>query len=101
MNSYVTLTCLMLALVPYEVRADHNDNRQQRQQQRIEDGVRSGALTPHEVQRLENEQDRIDKMENRAKADGVVTNKEKLGIEAAQDHASRSIAIKKHNARNL
>jgi uncharacterized membrane protein YebE (DUF533 family) len=37
-------------------------------------------------------------MEDRAKSDGVVTNKERARIGAAQNRASRHIAREKHDA---
>jgi uncharacterized membrane protein YebE (DUF533 family) len=73
------------------------DQRQMNQEQRIDQGVESGQLNPREAKRLERQQNRIDRMENRAKADGVVTARERARIGAAQNHASRNIAREKHD----
>ncbi|MBI5855417.1 MAG: hypothetical protein HZB35_09375 [Nitrospirae bacterium] len=73
------------------------DQRQANQEQRIDQGIASGQLTGHEAARLNRQQDRIDKMENHAKADGVVTKRERARLHAAQDHASRTIARQKHD----
>ena len=74
------------------------DERQARQEQRIDQGVASGELTKRETKKLDAEQNRIDRMENRAKADGTVTKKERARLTHAQNHASRDIARQKHDA---
>jgi len=76
------------------------DQRQAVQQQRINQGVQSGSLTPNETARLERGQERVQGMENRAKADGVVTPQERRRIKHAQNVESRKIAHKKHNRRH-
>lgn len=73
------------------------DQRQMNQEQRIDQGVASGQLNRREANRLERQQNRIDRMENKAKADGVVTDRERARIGAAQKHASRDIAREKHD----
>jgi hypothetical protein len=74
------------------------DQRQANQEQRIDQGIASGQLNQHETNRLEREQTRINRMEDRAKADGVVTNKERAKINRAQNRASRDIYRQKHDA---
>jgi len=49
------------------------DQRQVNQQKRIDQGIKSGELTGKEAARLEKGQQRIQKMEAKAKADGKVT----------------------------
>lgn len=73
------------------------DKRQANQEQRIDQGIASGQLTEREAARLDRGQDRIDNMENRAKSDGVVTNKERARIHHAQDVQSRKIYREKHD----
>ena len=73
------------------------DQRQQNQQQRIDQGVKSGQLNQKEAARLEKGQARIQKMENKAMADGKMTKKERARIEKAQDKQSRRIAREKHD----
>jgi len=75
------------------------DRREARQQARIAQGVRSGRLTPGEAARLEHGQARVDRVEDRAKADGVVTPRERARLARAQNHQSRRIHRLKHNAR--
>ncbi|HZS11958.1 MAG TPA: hypothetical protein VFA38_06890 [Nitrospirales bacterium] len=74
------------------------DAREARQQGRIADGVASGQLTPREAARLERGEARIDRMEQRAKADGVVTPKERAKLQGALNRESRAIARQKHDA---
>jgi len=73
------------------------DQRQANQERRIDQGVASGSLTQREANRLERGQNRVDNMENRAKADGVVTRQERARIHHAQDVQSNRIAQQKHD----
>jgi hypothetical protein len=75
------------------------DRRQEKQQQRIEQGVRSGQLTSKEAQRLEAQQEKIRRMEDKTKANGAVTRKERTRLNQRQNKASRNIHRKKHNLR--
>ena len=73
------------------------DQRQQNQQQRIDQGVKSGQLNEKEAARLEKGQARVQKMEDKAVADGKVTARESRQIERAQDKQSRRIYREKHD----
>ncbi|ANE55197.1 MULTISPECIES: hypothetical protein [Methylomonas] len=75
------------------------DRRQEIQEQRIEQGIESGELTRREANRLERQQMRIERQENAAQADGVVTPAERARLNHQQNKASRNIARKKHNLR--
>ncbi|MDW8467767.1 MAG: hypothetical protein RML56_00920 [Burkholderiales bacterium] len=77
--------------------AERIDQRQANQQRRIEEGIRSGELTPREAERLQKGQQRIQRMEDRARADGKITPKEAARIERAQDVESRRIWREKHD----
>jgi hypothetical protein len=74
------------------------DQRQANQERRIEQGEKSGALNQREAARLEKGQARVQKMENKAVADGKVTPKEQARINKAQNKQSRRIAKQKHDA---
>lgn len=76
------------------------DQRQANQEQRIEQGVASGSLTPREANRLERGQQHVANMESRAKADGVVTRQERARLHQAQDVQSRRIYAQKHDAQH-
>ncbi|MGE5469953.1 MAG: hypothetical protein ACM3X0_04055 [Bacteroidota bacterium] len=73
------------------------DQREANQQQRIDQGVASGSLTPREANRLERGQQHVANMEARAKADGVVTPGERARINQAQNVQSRRIYAEKHD----
>ncbi len=73
------------------------DQRQEKQQQRIDKGVQSGQLNRKEAARLEKGQARVRKMEDKAAADGKVTAKERRKIERTQDRQNRRIARQKHD----
>jgi hypothetical protein len=68
------------------------------QQQRIEQGLQSGALTTKEAGKLEREEGRVDKMESNALKDGKLSPAEKARIEREQNKVSRDIYREKHDA---
>lgn len=74
------------------------DRRQANQEQRIDRGIASGALTRREIRRLEKEQAVINRAEDKAKADGAVTAQERKRLHRMQNHASRDIYRQKHDA---
>jgi hypothetical protein len=67
------------------------------QHRRIEQGIKSGKLTPEEAQQLKEEQKNIKNMKAKAKADGVVTKEEKMQIRQARKQASEHIYKEKHD----
>jgi hypothetical protein len=73
------------------------DQRQANQEARIQQGVASGELTGREAARLERGQQRVENMEAAAKADGVVTKRERVQLQHAQNVQSRRIAAQKHD----
>ena len=73
--------------------------REQSQQQRIDQGVKSGSLTPREAGKAERQQARIQQNEARMKSDGKLTKKERRKLTREQSRASRNIYRKKHNRR--
>ena len=72
--------------------------RNANQQQRIEQGLQSGALNTREASRLEREESQVERMQSRALRDGNVSDAEKARINAAQDRVSRDIYREKHDA---
>lgn len=73
------------------------DQRQANQEKRIDQGIASGQLNEREANRLNKQQEHINKIEDKAKADGVVTKGERARIDRAQDRASRHIVREKHD----
>ncbi|MBS1172439.1 MAG: hypothetical protein H6R12_1269 [Proteobacteria bacterium] len=72
--------------------------RQQRQQERISHGVRSGDLTRHEAQWLESGQRWIRRKENLYRSDGVLTEAERRDLRRDLDTSDRNIGIRLHDA---
>ena len=77
------------------------DKREANQQRRIDQGVKSGQLTPQESARLEKRQERLTAHENKAKSDGVVTKKERAHLQAEANRNSRVIAREKHDRQHV
>ena len=61
--------------------------------------MQSGQLTSREATNREKGQAHVQTMEDKAKADGKVTPKERARLTKAQDKQSLKIYRKKHNAR--
>jgi hypothetical protein len=72
--------------------------RNANQQARIEQGVKSGQLTGHETSKLEAQQSRVNRTEARAARNGHVGAGEQAAIQGRENHASRAIHRRKHNA---
>ncbi len=69
------------------------------QEQRIENGEKSGQLTNREAGKLERGQAHVDRKEARAAANGNVSAREQARIQGSETHQSHKIFRKKHNAR--
>jgi hypothetical protein len=78
------------------------DRREQRQQDRIAEGVQSGQLTPAETARLERKEARIDReiKRDRAANGGTLTPAERRRINRQQNRVSRQIYREKHDAQH-
>ncbi|BBB65672.1 hypothetical protein UNDYM_1419 [Undibacterium sp. YM2] len=61
------------------------------QQQRVENGIKSGELTNHEVAKLEKGQARVDHKEALAAKNGHVSAAEQRNIQHAENHQSKKI----------
>ncbi|MEW6542890.1 MAG: hypothetical protein AB1411_04680 [Nitrospirota bacterium] len=94
MGLAVALTAPALA----QTQSPRVDQRERKQQQRIEQGVKSGELTPREAKRLEAEQAGIRAEEARMKSDGTLTKRERAKLHRDLDRSSRHIAKEKHDA---
>jgi hypothetical protein len=88
-------------LLPEAARADGRiHKRQERQQQRIAEGVGSGQLTAGETARLERREAGLNRQIRRDRADGGgLSGREHAQIERRQDRLSRQIYRGKHNTR--
>ena len=101
MSMYKTgIAALIVSAVPllaFAQATPNIDKREANQEQRIQQGVKSGELTPRESARLEKGQAKIRRMEAKAKSDGTVTAQERKRIEHQQNVQSRHIAREKHD----
>jgi hypothetical protein len=68
------------------------------QQQRIEQGLKSGELNTREASRLEQGEARIDRTEQRDMRDGTLSAADKTQIQREQNRESQSIYNQKHDA---
>ncbi|PLP96388.1 hypothetical protein [Cupriavidus pauculus] len=75
----------------------HDTQRDINQQQRIESGLQSGALTTHEAAGLEKQEARVDRMQANAERSGRVSPQEQARIQNAQNRLSQDIAHDTHN----
>jgi hypothetical protein len=75
--------------------------RQERQAERIAQGVRSGELTVAERRQLRTQQRTIERVQDQAAADGVVTRAERRRLHALQDRASASIHRQKNDRQRV
>ena len=76
------------------------NSRQYREQQRINQGIRSGELTRREARRLEAGLARIRIDERYARADGNVTPRERARLERELNRESRGIYRQKHDGQD-
>jgi hypothetical protein len=77
--------------------AANDTQRNVNQENRIEAGLQSGALTTHEAAKLEKEESNIDRAEANALKDGRLNPGEKQRITAMQNKASHDISVDTHN----
>lgn len=71
--------------------------RIEEQQRRIDHGVKTGLLTPHEAKIVQDNLNRIRAAEAKMAADGIVVPKEKRRLEQMLDKNSKMIEREKHN----
>lgn len=73
------------------------DGRQEYQEQRIREGIRDGSITRSEANRLQQGEQRIDRAQQRARADGVVTPAERRRLDGMLDRESRAITHERND----
>lgn len=87
-----------LAVPAFAGTRDHRVNhRQYNQQERIEQGVKSGELTKPEAKDLRGDQREIRQEEHQYKADGQLMKNEHLELHQDQNAASKEIYQEKHD----
>lgn len=76
------------------------NQRQHNQRHRIQQGVASGELTRSETAQAIHDQRHIRRAEHIAKADGIVTNRERARLHHMQNTSSRQLTRNKHDAQD-
>ena len=86
---------------PGHPRVNEINQREQNQQDRIANGVKSGQLTPGETQRLERGEQRLENNEKKdmAKDNGHLTKQDQRQLNREANHMSKRIYKDKHNAK--
>jgi len=86
---------------PGHPRVNQVNGREQNQQNRIANGVKSGQLTPGETQRLEKGEQRLQNNEKKdmAKDNGHLTKQDQRQLNKEANHMSKRIYKNKHNAK--
>jgi hypothetical protein len=86
---------------PGHPRVNEINQREQNQQDRIANGVKSGQLTPGETQRLERGEQRLESNEKKdmAKDNGHLTKQDQRQLNREANHMSKRIYKDKHNAK--
>jgi len=86
---------------PGHPRVNQVNKREQNQQNRIGNGVKSGQLTPGETRRLERGEQRLQNNEKKdmAKDNGHLTKQDQRHLNREANHMSKRIYKDKHNAK--
>jgi len=86
---------------PGHPRVNQVNGREQNQQNRIANGVKSGQLTPGETQHLERGEQRLQNNEKKdmAKDNGHLTKQNQRQLNKEENHMSKRIYKDKHNAK--
>ena len=84
---------------PGHPRVNEINRREQYQQNRIANGVKSGQLTPRETARLEGRENRLVRNEKRdiARDNGHLTKRDQARLNREENHVSGHIYADKHN----
>jgi hypothetical protein len=99
--SFLVTAVFVLGASTVSMAGPHGINaREHREQQRINQGIRSGELTRREARRLEAGLARIRIDERYARADGNVTPRERARLERELNRESRGIFRQKHDGQD-
>ena len=92
-----TIIGILVGFISSPALAKDPFQRQDRQKDRIQQGIKSGEITRHELLRLKNEQKRIRRYTQKAVRDGRLSRHERRTIDRMQDKAGQHIYKAKHN----
>jgi hypothetical protein len=93
----VAMSVLTTAAWAQATTAEKDQQRDVNQQQRIEQGLKSGQLSTKEAGSLERQEQHVDKMEARDLRNGSISPAEQAKLNAAQNRVSNQIYADKHN----
>jgi hypothetical protein len=93
----IVAACALVVAGAASLRAETIKKHEQREQRRIDQGEKSGRLTTKESERLQNQQEVIEKERQDAGADGKITKRERRDIRHDQKRLNQDIHHKKHN----
>lgn len=96
MNHKLLIAILALGMFSVQSHAGIND-RQERQQERINHGIANGELTGREAARMQRQQNKIDRKEQAYRSDGVLTKRERIDLRTDLNQTSRRIYKQKHD----
>jgi len=100
-TSLVTLLAAAPALAGHGPRDASINQRQHALEQRIEQGRRSGELTPREYQRLRVQAREIERAEHEFRSDGRLSARERGELNARLDRLARVVYREKHDGERL
>ena len=95
------VVALFLATGVSPVLATSVPKRQQKQERRIERGIKNGKITPKEASRLRDQQAIIMAERLQAQKDGKITGRERAQEQHDLNVLNRDIYRKKHNKRRV
>lgn len=78
--------------------AEQDQQRDVNQQQRIEQGLKSGQLSTQEAGHMERDEQHVNRMESRDLKNGSISPAEQARLNAAQNKTSQAVSSAKHNA---
>ena len=99
MTRITLLACLLLGggTAAFAQSTANTVQRDINQQQRVEQGLQSGALNTREAAALEREESRVNQLQTQVLKDGKMTSAEQARLNAAQNKVSGDIYAAKHN----
>jgi hypothetical protein len=97
-KSIIAIFTGLLVLAPLAAQAGQVQNRIERQEGRVYQGVKNGSISPREYRRLDRRIDKIEAARNRdIRSGGKLTQAEKYRLNRRLNNTSRSIYRAKHN----
>lgn len=92
------ILCTAVVFLPLAAQAGQLNNRLERQERRIYNGVKNGSITPKEYKRLEKREDKLEAARLRAiHSGGKLTPAEKHRLNHRLNNTSQAIYRAKHN----